>query len=193
MLNKNEMQGFVLGLFEKKLNRFYHFHNAHHTLYVIDRATEIAQHEKCTLAEIELIKVAALWHDTGYLNIYLGHEEESCAFVKKYLPNYGYCNEEIILVCGMIMATKTPQSPNNLLEEIVADADLEYLGTSASESTAMLLYKELKHLNPLLSLQQWNEIQINFLKNHKYFTNFCKATAEPIKQAYLRKLIDELK
>jgi predicted metal-dependent HD superfamily phosphohydrolase len=192
MLNKQEMQNFVLGLFKSKLSGFYYFHNAHHTLYVIDRATEIAQHEKCTEAEIDLIKTASLWHDAGYINIYYGHEEESCALAKKHLPDYGYSNEEINIICGIIMATKTPQSPKNLLEEIVADADLEYLGTSASGKTAMLLFKELKHLNPQLTEQQWNETQINFLKNHTYFTNYCKTTSEPVKQVYLKRLMDGL-
>ena len=193
MQNKKEMQNFVLGLFKEKLNKDYYFHNARHTLYVLDKATEIAQNEKCTATEIELIRVAALWHDAGYINIYYGHEEESCELAKIYLPDFGFNKTEIDVVCGMIMATKTPQSPQNLLEEILADADLEYLGTSASENTAMLLYKELKHLNPLLTEQQWNKTQITFLKNHQYFTNYCKATAEPVKQVYLHKLIEESK
>lgn len=193
MQNKKDMQNFVLSLLKKKLNQDYYFHNDHHTLYVLDRATEIAKHEKCTAAEIELIRVAALWHDTGYINIYYGHEEESCKLVKLYLPDFGFNNDEIDIVCGMIMATKTPQSPKNLLEQVVADADLEYLGTSVSEKTAMFLFKELKHLYPLLTEDKWNETQINFLKNHQYFTNYCKITAEPVKQAYLRKLIKDLK
>ncbi len=192
MQNKEEMQDFVLSLFKEKLNQNYYFHNEQHTLYVLDKAVEIAHYEKCTEADIELLKVAALWHDAGYINIYFGHEEESCELSKIYLPDFGYNQKEISIVCGMIMATKTPQSPQNLLEEIVADADLEYLGTSSAENKAMLLYKELKYLNPILTEKQWNETQINFIKTHHYFTNYCKTFAEPAKEAYLSKLIKEL-
>lgn len=188
MQNKLAMQNFVLGLLNNKLSKFYYYHNAPHTMYVVNKAIEIAEHEKCTAEEIDLISVAALWHDAGYINTYAGHEEESCMLAKKYLPEYGYSFKAIETICGMIMATKIPQSPKNLLEQIIADADLEYLGTPAAGKTATELYKELKYINPLLTKAQWHKIQIKFLQQHHYFTNYCKTKREPSKQAYLKKI-----
>jgi hypothetical protein len=89
------------------------------------------------------------------------------------------------------MATKIPQSPKNKLEEIIADADLEYLGTNNAVETSTHLFMELQHINPSLTKEKWNEIQIAFLKQHHYFTVFCKENTEPAKLLYLQTLINK--
>ena len=190
MLSNREMLDFVISLLNSKLNKSYYYHNAEHTLYVLDKATEIAQHQNCSAAEIELVRTAALWHDTGFINIYEGHEEEGCSLVQKYLPDFGYTAAAIKIICGMIRATKIPQLPTNNLEQIIADADLEYLGTANAAAFANNLYKERRYLNPLLTVAKFNQMQISFLQNHRYFTNFCKENKEHIKQSYLKELVD---
>mgnify|MGYP006205571307 CR=1 FL=1 len=75
-----------------------------------------------------LIKLAALYHDTGFLEVYKGHEEVSCVKATRELTAVGLGDAAIQRICGMIMATKIPQQPHNLLEQILADADLDYLG-----------------------------------------------------------------
>lgn len=186
---QNSLQTFVADLLKEKLSGFYHYHNLEHTLYVQEKVIEIGKQEACTEQEIALLTVAALWHDAGYVNTYLRHEEESCRLVKKTLPGFGYDAAEIDLVCGLIMATKVPQSPKTRLEEIIADADLEYLATPAAPALAENLFRELRHQNPSLSREQWRKTQIGFLESHQYFTPYCKANKEPAKQAYLRDLL----
>src|SRR5436309_16127441 len=56
------------------------------------------------------------------------HERASAQIAAAILPNYGYTPAHIQAICGMIMATKLPQAPHTLLEQIVADADLDVLG-----------------------------------------------------------------
>ena len=180
---------FVIDLLKDKLPKEYHYHNYEHARYIVDKAVEIGLHENCTADELETLKVAALWHDVGYINTYEGHEEEGCNLVKKYLPQFGYSDTDIGTICGMIMSTKIPQSPHNKLEEILADADLEYLGTAEADQMADQFYRELKSRNPALTVQEWNKIQISFISKHKYFTNYCIATREPMKQAYLKRLL----
>ncbi len=183
------MMDFVVGLLKNKLSKFYYYHNVEHTLYVTAKAIEIGHHQKCTGNEIDLLTVASLWHDTGFIKTYNGHEAAGCTLAKKYLPKFGYTPEAIDKICGMIMATKLPQQPKNKLEEIIADADLEYLGTEHATETANKLFKELKRINPLLTKKEWNKTQIKFLKQHHYFTPYCKKNIEPAKQAYLKQLL----
>jgi uncharacterized protein len=189
MQNKPPMKDFVIEMLKEKLPENYYYHNYQHTLYVVEKAIEIGTHEACTKYEIELLKVAALWHDTGYIHTYKGHEEESCFLAKKYLPSYGYSDTEITVINGMIMATKILQTPTNKLEEILADADLEYLGTDAATEIAHLLFKELQSLNPSLTAEAYNTLQINFLNSHHYFTNYCKINKDPLRNAYHKKLL----
>lgn len=191
MQNKQSMQDFVISLLKANLSEFYYYHNYEHTLYVIEKVVEIGLYEKCTNEELELVTIAAMWHDTGYIKTYKDHEEESCKLARHYLPGYGVPAADIAKICGMIMATEIPQMPKTKLEEILADADLEYLGSSYFEIKADKLFNELQHLNPSLTAEEWNKAQISFLQKHHYFTGFCKENRESIKQMYLNKLIHD--
>ena len=189
MLSKMHMQDFVISLLMYHLPVNYEFHNYKHTLYVQEKAAEIGKYENCNEEELELISIAALWHDIGYINTYDNHEEESCRLAKKYLPKYGIDDNNINKICGMIRATKIPQLPQNNLEAIVADADLEYLGTDQAKKIAHDLFLERMHLAPSLSKEEWNKMQITFLKDHHYFTNFCIKYKERVKAEYLAGLM----
>jgi HD superfamily phosphodiesterase len=183
------MNEFVINLLKEKLPVNYLYHNPEHTLYVIEKAMEIGREEKCTDEELEFIHVAALWHDTGYTKTYKNHEEESCRIARQYLPGYGYNDDYIERICAMIMVTKIPQMPKNKLEEILADADLEYLGTTTFESKSDDLFKELQSVRPTYTEAEWNQAQIFFIGNHHYFTQYCQVNKEPIKKMHLIKLI----
>lgn len=191
MQSKSNMQLYVEDLLSKNLPPTYFYHDLDHTLYVQQKALEIGKYENCTDKELELVSAGALWHDTGYIKMRTGHEKEGCLLARKHLPEFGFTIKEVDLICGMIMATKIPQSPKNKLEAIVADADLEYLGTSQAAYKAGLLFKEMKSLNPELTEADWNVEQINFLRHHQYFTNYCKEKKEDIKQDYLKSLLKQ--
>jgi predicted metal-dependent HD superfamily phosphohydrolase len=188
MDTEQRMMDFVEELINNSVAASYPYHNFNHTLYVYNKTLEIAAHEKCSASDLRLLKAAALWHDTGYINIYYGHEEESCVQAQKYLGDFGFNKDEIYVICGMIMATKIPQTPHNLLEEIIADADLEYLGTNEAETQANQLFEELRMLNPYLHEELWNRTQIFFLEHHTFFTTFCKQHREQRKHEYLNGL-----
>ena len=190
MQSKLEMEDFVIRLLQDNLSEFYYYHNYKHTLYVADKASLIGRHEGCTSEELDLINAAALWHDTGYTVTYKNHEEESCKLAQKYLPQFGYTAQNVVTICGLIMATKIPQMPKNKLEEILADADLEYLGTADYESKADDLFWEIKYVDPSLTEIKWNQIQISFLQKHHYFTRFCQLYREPAKLTLLNKLVE---
>ncbi|MFI5185724.1 MAG: HD domain-containing protein [Chitinophagales bacterium] len=186
------MKTFVIELLKNNIPPHYYYHSYEHTLYVMDKAIEIGREENCTGHEIDLVSAAALWHDTGFIKTYIDHEKAGCLLAREYLPGYGYSAEDIDKICGMIMATSIPQSPKNKLEEIVADADLEYLGTNDAAVKAEHLFKEWQHLDPSLTREEWNRKQISFLQKHHYFTRFCKEKKERSKSAYLQNLVDNI-
>lgn len=186
------MNDFVINLLKNKIPATYYYHNYEHTVYVMDKVIEIGKHENCSEKEIELLSTAALWHDTGYINTYKGHEEESCKLARQYLPGFGYSGVDIDNICGMIMATKIPQSPRNKLEEIIADADLAYLGTGLAKSLAGKMFEELNALNPLITPEAWNKTEIDFITGHQFFTGYCKENKENIKQSYLKSLTNNI-
>lgn len=165
------------------------YHNVAHTKYVIEKSRAIGKEENVSDSDLELLEIAALFHDMGYIEKSSNHEEIGCEMVRNNLGKYGINNFEIEKICGMIMATKIPQRPNNLFEKILADADLEYLGTDSYTTISNGLYQEILHFNPTLTKQYWIEIQIDFLSKHHFHTDFCIKHREPVKQQHLEKLI----
>jgi uncharacterized protein len=192
MQNRTNMHDFVMGLLRDNLPENYLYHNPDHTLYVIQKAMEIGRQELCTEDELEFIRVAALWHDTGYTKTYKDHEEQSCILARHYLPEFGYTEEYITRICDMIMVTKIPQLPKNKLEQILADADLEYLGTEEFEMKSGCLFKELQSVKPFYTKAEWNHAQVSFISNHHYFTLYCQQIKEPVKKKHLLKLTGDL-
>lgn len=178
-------------LLNEKLPEYLTYHNTAHTLYVLDKAIHIAEKEGVNKKDLQLVKIAALYHDIGFIKSHTEHEEEGCKIASKQLKAYGYSKEDIDKVCGMIMATKIPQKPKTPLENIIADADLEYFGTNRFRPVSELLFKELRHYNPSLSEKEWNKIQIEFLEKHNYHTKYCNRYKDFRKQRNLGYLKDK--
>lgn len=134
------------------------------------------------------MKVSALFHDSGFMLNAVNHEQIGCDMAKKLLPEFGYKEDEIDKICGMILATKFPQQPNTLLEEILCDADLDYLGRPDFFSIGNTLFEELKASKTLSTAKDWNQLQVNFLLTHKYFTRSAKELRDFQKEVHLQQI-----
>ncbi len=188
MRNFKEVEQHIVSILKRDLPNNLYYHGLHHTMDVLRSAELIGRQEKLTEAEMLLLKVAVLYHDAGFIKVYRNHEEVACEMAKVDLPGFGFNEIEVETICGMIRATKIPQNPQNKLEYIIADADLEYLGTDDFERIGKTLFEEIKIYLDVESERQWNIIQMNFLKGHRYHTNFCKKHRETEKQKHLKEI-----
>lgn len=182
----------VMSRLEKSLPSWLHYHSPGHTRYVLEKAIFLAEKEGVSGHDLLLLKIAALYHDLGFLVGPKDHERTACRLASEELQAYNLSKEDIDKICGMIMATRIPQKPNTQLEKILADADLEYLGTDKFEEYGGDLFRERQHLDPRLDLENWNKVQVAFLSQHHYHTQFCKIHREPVKQENLRNLKQEI-
>lgn len=164
------------------------YHSVAHTKYVVKKSVYIAEKEGLASDQLYLLKIAALYHDIGFLFGPENHEEKGCELVRNELPKIGLSAEQIRQICEMIRATKIPQQPNSHAAAILADADLEYLSTPLFQEVSEYLFQELRFFNKILTRRQWNEIQVNFISNHSYHTKFCRRYKEHRKLANLNKL-----
>ena len=166
----------------KKLAKNLYYHGPHHTKDVLNAVEKIAFNEKVSPEEFILLKAAALFHDFGYIDKYLDNEKIGVDYAREILPNYGFNLTQVIKVCDLIMATRVPQNPNNYLERIICDADLDYLGREDFISISSDFYKELKEYRMVKNKKEWDKIQIKFLKSHHFFTE-CSIN----KRSFLKK------
>ena len=119
---------FIINKLESGLSQNLFYHGFHHVMDVLMSAEMLGTLERITHQEMELLLVAVLFHDSGFLVSPVEHEKRGCRLARENLPGFGYTEEEIETICGMIMATHFPQQPHTKLEEIICDADLDYLG-----------------------------------------------------------------
>ena len=184
---------FIMNKLRKELPRHLSYHSADHIKDVYEAAKRLGKQENLTGYEIKLVLTAAWYHDAGFLKGAKNHEEESCNIAKTALPDFDYDPGEIDLICGMIMATKIPQSPKNHLEEILADADLDYLGRDDFFTIGNKLFTELSLLGFLNTEDEWNSLQVSFLESHHYFTKTALQWRQAKKQQHLAEVKAKLK
>jgi class 3 adenylate cyclase len=165
-----DLQELILNKLEKELPQHLYYHNVKHTVDVVTQSELIGWAEGLNDHDLLLLKTAALFHDAGHTISYANHEEMSVKIAQEILPKYDYSQEEIDRICKIIMATKLPAVPSDLLESIICDSDLDYLGRIDFIPVSNTLYDELKIQNPSLTLNKWNELQVKFISSHQYFT-----------------------
>ncbi|MDQ6813028.1 MAG: HD domain-containing protein [Bacteroidota bacterium] len=193
MLSLPEIQEHVIGKLTKGLLPSLTYHNVAHTLDVLKHVIEIAELEGISNdEELLLLKVSALYHDVGFVKVYSGHEETSCAIAMEELKNFGFTTDQIEKICGMIRATRVPQQPKTQLEEIICDSDLDYLGRDDFFEIGEGLFKEFFIQKIVANEREWNMLQLRFLENHCYFTNSAKQRRQQAKQIHLEKIREKL-
>jgi len=165
-------------IYEQQVDPHFEYHNLRHTLDVLAKTEEIGSAEGITSHELTLVKIAALYHDTGFARARKNHEELSVQMFLDASKDSNLSLSETEIVCGCIRATRMPQSPQSHLEEIVCDADLDYLGRTDFFEIGDFLRNEMLYSGELDDANAWNVIQLKFLENHQYRTNFSKQTRQ---------------
>lgn len=179
-------KAFILKKLRDELPAGRTYHSLEHTLDVLAAVIDIAEQEGVAGEDLELLKTAALYHDSGFTEQDDEHELVSCRLVRATLPGFDYSGEQVERICAMIMATKIPQTPgDDRLARILCDADLDYLGRPDFFRIGDELFAEMKRYGRLSNEREWNELQVRFLKGHTYFTATNIRDREPAKQEHL--------
>ncbi|MCQ2235834.1 MAG: HD domain-containing protein [Bacteroidales bacterium] len=187
-----DIQEHILDMLEEKLPKNLYYHNVKHTIDVTTEVELIGWAEGVPERQILLLKVAGLFHDSGHIIKYKGHEEESCNFAQEILPQYNYSQEQIDEIKRIIMATQLPHTPNDILEAIIQDSDLDYLGRGDFIPVSNMLYQELVERNAANDIDKWNEMQIKFISGHQYYTKTAASLREVNKQEQIERLKAQL-
>jgi adenylate cyclase len=188
LIQFTDIQEIILDKLERELPDYLFYHNVKHTVDVVTEVELIGWGEGCSDEEILLLKTAGLFHDAGHTIAYDNHEFFGTQLARELLPKYNYSPEQIERICSIIMSTKLPPRPTNLLENIICDSDLDYLGRSDFIPVSNTLYEELKAQNKMGSLNDWNKIQVKFISGHQYFTETARSLREVNKQLQIERI-----
>ena len=172
--------------FHNLLDQKYLYHNLSHTERVIKSAIKIGSNYELSDSEWKILITACLLHDFGFIKSHVDHEEIGAKQAESILSEYGYSTEEISSVQSLILITKAIAIPNNDLEAIIRDADLEYLGSNDFEKISEKLKEEWLLCGVVSSESEFYQLQLDFLINHQFHTEFMRKNGKKHKEKNLR-------
>ncbi len=184
---------YALNRLAAELPSQYTYHNLDHTRSsVLPSVVRLSQASGVGEADQALLRVAAAFHDLGFIHRVVGHEITSARIAAQVLPSFGFDRTAIDTIMGMILATRLPQSPRTPLEEILADADLDALGREDYYERSMELRQELIALGQESDELDWQTDQLDFLSNHRYFTDAARSLRDAGKVLNLQRMKENL-
>ena len=184
-----EVEKYIADFFEEHIPKDYVYHDLQHTQSVVETAAEIGKAYELPIDELELLLIGAWFHDTGYVGGAEGHEERSAGIARKFLEEKNYPPEALEKISTLIVATKLPHSPKNLVEKIICDADLSHLGSKEYWDRCGRVRQELLITRGIMmSEQEWVDFELGFMNAHKFHTNVAKNLFEKRKQKHIRQL-----
>ncbi|WP_422090250.1 Pycsar system effector family protein [Tenacibaculum ovolyticum] len=169
-----EVEKFVINLLNENLKASFVYHSISHTQRVVEKTKELIEGMAIDEKSAEILLIAAWFHDVGYMESIENHEEESIKVAKVFLRKHKVSDDVIQTVLKLILATKMGVTPLNELEKVICDADCAHLGSKNFGDYTSLLRKEWELTKEyVVSDAKWNEENIQFLTNHRFYTDFA--------------------
>jgi predicted metal-dependent HD superfamily phosphohydrolase len=168
------IEDYITALFQVNSSEKLLYHSFEHTCKVVDRANEIAAFYKLNDEQLFIIRTSAWFHDIGYL--LTGpkeHEQEAVRVMKEFVSGIISTPALIGEIEQCIMATKRSAPPVSLTEKIICDADTYHFGTPEFRQTDPLIKKEIE-LETGSVQTGWISNSIKMLRNHQFYTSYCK-------------------
>ena len=185
---------YASGIISEKLPKGIVYHNLDHTKEVVTTAEEIGKNSGLSSDDMEMLLLAAWFHDSGITETYNNHEEKSAQIAREFLAMNKYPDEKINTVSNLIIVTKIPQNPKNLLEEIICDADISHIGRKGFNTRSQLLRAEWETLqNKKITDFEWLKSNIEFVAGNKFRTRYAKQNFEKQRLKNLDKLQKKLR
>lgn len=149
----------------------HYYHHYEHALEVTNRALELWKKENLSESDLEILAIAALFHDVWFIIQYDDNESIGATIAKNYLKSILYPIEKIEQIESLIIATIYSREPQNLLEKIIKDADTDNLWRDDFFEKWERLRKEIEIIKNIKILDpEWNHYSLNFLREHKFLT-----------------------
>ncbi len=189
-----EVKEFVLEYFHTHHDSKLVYHNLDHTHSVVEATMQIANHYQLSDKDFFIVCTGAWFHDTGYFEDIQNHEQKGADLAVEFLKKQAVPADVRDSVMQVILSTKMPQRPTNLLENILCDGDLFHLGTEEFTDKRKLMHKEIALIYGMdTSKKAWRIRDVEFLESQHYHTDYCILLLSDQKQKNIDKLRSKIK
>ncbi len=167
----------------------HYYHQYEHALEVAQRSLEIWQQEWLDDKSLEILYIAGLFHDIGFVIQYDDNEYIGATLAKNYLQSILYPMDKIKIIEELIIATIYTRTPQNILESIIRDADTDNLGRDDFFDKWERLKQEIESIKTIKILDpEWTHYSIKFLLWHHFITKTEIKDRQPKKDENLKVL-----
>lgn len=186
-----ETEAYVKAFFAENVPAKFVFHDFEHTVQTVAAVRILAEGFELSEDDITTLQLATWFHDTGYAQGPESHEDRSAIQAEGFLRGK-ISDKELETVLGCIRATKVPQQPNNLLEQIICDADLSHLGMNIYwDRTGKLRQEFILTRDQIMSEQEWIDFELNFMLTHEYHTAVAQEMFNKRKGKHIQQLLKQ--
>jgi predicted metal-dependent HD superfamily phosphohydrolase len=190
-----DAEKYAFDLLSSRIDTKYVYHNLAHTQRVVEKAKELKANIDINEIDAQNIEIAAWFHDTGFTKKAINHEEESVQIVTAFLRQNNIDEERINTISKIILATIMGHKPENILEEIIIDADCAHLASKNFFDYTSLLRKEWELIGfKKVTYEEWIKENITFFTmQHRFNTAYALKNWTKRKEKNLSKLMKKLK
>lgn len=166
----------VYELFKDNLSPDITYHSYEHTVETAKAADEIGLEEGLDEKELLIVRLAAWFHDTGFIEGHDQHEQRSSRLAREFLSEHGLPESQILEVERLILSTCSDHEPVTLKEKVLHDADVVHIGKKKKFFRySERLRKEWEERDgTAFSDQEWAEIQLDFLARTDFKTDYAR-------------------
>jgi class 3 adenylate cyclase len=178
ILRLTDLEEFVMSHLEKELDKNLYFHNYEYACHLYEYAGLLAKATDLDMEETLLIRTAALFLNSGFTGGYENQENRSAEFARNILPEFNYSEKQISIISNLILSSKWPPEPNNLLEMVLYDTKMEYIGRADFIKLYKNLFHEQNHYNRSGDAQEFKQNQIDIILQYPFFTDSARRLRE---------------
>ena len=166
------------------------YHTIDHTYDVLTDAVTFALLDGLSDRDIELVAIAAAFHDTGFVKQRSMNEPIGAQYAREEMQLHKYTEEEILLVEGMVLDTQLKRTPDGFLKQIpttrlsayVLDADLANFGKTTFFAQSVLVLEEMlnRGIKDISSIELRNYLMNTdrLVSRHQWYTHSAKLLFE---------------
>ncbi len=170
----------VLNVFNQQYDTRYLYHSYERTAGIVAKSEEIGQAMKVSDSTLEVVLLAAWFHETGYQLDASEAVDKSVDLAKDFLNAQRYPADKLNKVIAAIASTGETVNPVTTEEQMLNDAISSYsCGDSFFDQQALLRLEWELLQNRHFSNYEWQQLQMQSLLQTRFLTTYGKLNAAP--------------
>ena len=184
-----DVETYAVNFITRNVPKDYAFHDLQHTIIVVEAAHEIGKAMNLNEDDLEILQIAAWFHDMGYDKGKEGHEERGCEYVANFLKPLNYPADKLEKIQSCIRSTHLNHTPQTELERIICDADLSHLGRRNYWDRCQRIRQEIAITrDTVMTDEEWVSFELGFMQAHSFNTQIAQGLYGARKNKHIQKL-----